>query len=78
MFPYMVRLILDHHLSDHRLILLCEVISNYGPSSFRLFHSWFHVDGFQKVVENSRKNDRIIESNIMVSLKKKLRFFKKT
>lgn len=38
---------------------------NYGPTPFRVFYSWF-----DQVVEDSWKNDGVIDSNAMVALKK--------
>nr|GEU63742.1 RNA-directed DNA polymerase, eukaryota, reverse transcriptase zinc-binding domain protein [Tanacetum cinerariifolium] len=35
-----VTICLDRHLSDHRPILLCEVHLDFGPISFRFYHSW--------------------------------------
>ncbi|GKB60569.1 hypothetical protein Tco_0916755 [Tanacetum coccineum] len=46
-------IILDRHLSDHRPILLWELVMDYGPTPFRLFHSWFMLNGFDRVVVDS-------------------------
>nr|GEU63412.1 RNA-directed DNA polymerase, eukaryota [Tanacetum cinerariifolium] len=35
-FPYLSGICLDRHLSDHRPILLREVLSDYGPSPFQI------------------------------------------
>nr|GEV16794.1 RNA-directed DNA polymerase, eukaryota [Tanacetum cinerariifolium] len=46
LFPNLTGLILHRHLSDHRLILLKETHVDYGPTPFRLYHSWFLEDDF--------------------------------
>ncbi|GKA27453.1 RNA-directed DNA polymerase, eukaryota [Tanacetum coccineum] len=33
----------DHHLSDHRPILLREVFVDYGATPFRFYHSWINI-----------------------------------
>nr|GEU46661.1 RNA-directed DNA polymerase, eukaryota [Tanacetum cinerariifolium] len=42
-------IILDRHLSDHMPILLRELVVNYGPTPFQLFHSLFMLNGFDRV-----------------------------
>ncbi|GKG20021.1 hypothetical protein Tco_0379822, partial [Tanacetum coccineum] len=32
---------LDRHLSDHRPIIMREVVTDYGSSPFRVYQSWF-------------------------------------
>ncbi|GJU28893.1 RNA-directed DNA polymerase, eukaryota [Tanacetum coccineum] len=44
------------HLSDHRPILMRELNVDYGATPFRVFHSWFNREGFDKLVKNSWKN----------------------
>ncbi|GJY07998.1 RNA-directed DNA polymerase, eukaryota [Tanacetum coccineum] len=39
LFPHMSALCLDRHLSDHRPILLRNVITDYGATLFHLYHS---------------------------------------
>ncbi|GKA67202.1 hypothetical protein Tco_0767010 [Tanacetum coccineum] len=75
-FPSLSALCLDRHLSDHRPILMRELNVDYGPIPFRLFHSWFNKNGFDKMVEDSWKNSAIFEPNSIVSLKKKLQVLK--
>ncbi|GJV99382.1 lipoxygenase 1, chloroplastic [Tanacetum coccineum] len=41
---------LDRYLSDHRPILLRESAHDYGPISFRFFHYWLEVEGFENFV----------------------------
>nr|GEX85667.1 RNA-directed DNA polymerase, eukaryota, nucleotide-binding alpha-beta plait domain protein [Tanacetum cinerariifolium] len=60
------------HLSDHLLILMRELNVDFGSISFRVFHSWFNMEGFDKMVEHSWKNSNFVETNGMVLLKKKL------
>ena len=65
-------------MSDHRPILLKEMAVDFGPTPFRLFHSWFLEDGFVPVVEDSWNNDGILEPNAIIHLKKKLQALKLT
>ncbi|GJU40054.1 RNA-directed DNA polymerase, eukaryota [Tanacetum coccineum] len=46
-------LILHRHLSDHKPIFLRESYMDYGPTPFRLFHSWFLENDFVSVVEDA-------------------------
>ncbi|GKA13722.1 RNA-directed DNA polymerase, eukaryota [Tanacetum coccineum] len=41
---------LDRTISDHHPILLCRFTADYGPIPFKIYHSWFQGDGFDKVV----------------------------
>nr|GFC16693.1 RNA-directed DNA polymerase, eukaryota [Tanacetum cinerariifolium] len=49
LFPHTSALCRDKHLSDHRPILLRELISDFGATPFWFFHSWFHWDGFDQM-----------------------------
>ncbi|GJY71915.1 RNA-directed DNA polymerase, eukaryota [Tanacetum coccineum] len=71
-FPYLLALCLDRNLSDHRHILMQELSIDYGPTPFRFFHSWFNLDGFDKMVEDRWKSLATVDSNGMINLKKKL------
>ncbi|GKC14170.1 RNA-directed DNA polymerase, eukaryota [Tanacetum coccineum] len=51
-------------------ILMRELVVDYGPSPFRVFHSWFSKDGFDKFVEGSWKNLACEESNSILLQKK--------
>nr|GEX54355.1 RNA-directed DNA polymerase, eukaryota [Tanacetum cinerariifolium] len=62
---------LDKHLCDHRPILMCEMNIDYGPTPFRFFHSWFQIEGFDKLVEDTWMHMDITYSNGMILLKKK-------
>ncbi|GKA36061.1 putative RNA-directed DNA polymerase, eukaryota, reverse transcriptase zinc-binding domain protein [Tanacetum coccineum] len=48
---------------DHRPILLKEFVVDYGPTTFRFFHSWLEMDGFHDLVINKWSNDGIVDSN---------------
>nr|GEY61967.1 RNA-directed DNA polymerase, eukaryota, reverse transcriptase zinc-binding domain protein [Tanacetum cinerariifolium] len=39
---------LDRFLSDHQPIIMQEAHYDYGPISFKFFHYWFELDGFDK------------------------------
>ncbi|GJS10251.1 RNA-directed DNA polymerase, eukaryota [Tanacetum coccineum] len=45
-FPSLSALCLDMHLSDHRPILMRDMVVDYRPTPFRVFHSWFTKDGY--------------------------------
>ncbi|GKA71149.1 RNA-directed DNA polymerase, eukaryota [Tanacetum coccineum] len=51
LFPHLSAMCLDRHLSNHRPILMLEMNVDYGAFPFRIFHSWFQRDGFDKLVE---------------------------
>nr|GEX80204.1 RNA-directed DNA polymerase, eukaryota [Tanacetum cinerariifolium] len=57
-FPYLSALFLDRNLSDHRPILMRELCIDYGPTPFRFFHSWFNLDGFDKMAIESDENTK--------------------
>ncbi|GJT23392.1 hypothetical protein Tco_0893329 [Tanacetum coccineum] len=75
-YPNLSAICLDRHLSDHRPILLKEAYSDYGAIPFRIFHSWFQMDGFDKMVEQTWKSMDIIDTNDLIRLKKKLQLLK--
>ncbi|GJT76643.1 retrovirus-related pol polyprotein from transposon TNT 1-94 [Tanacetum coccineum] len=65
-------IVLEKGIPDHRPILLKESVVDYGRTPFRFFHSWLDIEGFHDLVAKTWKNDNIIESNGMISFKKKL------
>ncbi|GJR54472.1 RNA-directed DNA polymerase, eukaryota, partial [Tanacetum coccineum] len=69
-------LILHRHLSDHKPIFLRESYMDYGPTPFRLFHSWFLENDFVSVVEDAWNNAMVHDLNAMVFLKNKLKVLK--
>ncbi|GKC85012.1 RNA-directed DNA polymerase, eukaryota, partial [Tanacetum coccineum] len=77
LFPHLSGICLDRHLSDHRPILLREVVTDYGPSPFRVYHSWFSLQGFDHMVSETWNNIALDDSNKMVRFKKKLQILKK-
>lgn len=50
-------MVLEKKLLDHRPIFLLEHIADFGPSSFRLFHYWFELDGFDQIVRDFGLNN---------------------
>ncbi|GKB26721.1 RNA-directed DNA polymerase, eukaryota [Tanacetum coccineum] len=76
LFPFLSAVCLDRHLSDHRPILLKESSYDYGPSPFRMFHSWFSMDGFSSFVVSTWNSMNVSESNGLIRLKKKLKLLK--
>ncbi|GJY14126.1 hypothetical protein Tco_0383435 [Tanacetum coccineum] len=53
-----------------------EMNIDYGPTPFRFFHSWFQLEGFDKLVEDTWMHMNITDSNGMIILKKKLQALK--
>ncbi|GJX92507.1 RNA-directed DNA polymerase, eukaryota, reverse transcriptase zinc-binding domain protein [Tanacetum coccineum] len=66
----------NEHLSDHRPIIMREVVTDYGPSPFRVYHSWFHKKGFDKLIKDSWSYSSSNDSNKIILLKKKLQALK--
>ncbi|GJY32108.1 RNA-directed DNA polymerase, eukaryota [Tanacetum coccineum] len=75
-FSSLSAICLERHLSDHRPILLRELDVDYGPSPFRLYHSWYSKDGFDDLVEQTWKSPILNESNSITLLKKKFQVLK--
>ncbi|GJY64666.1 RNA-directed DNA polymerase, eukaryota [Tanacetum coccineum] len=76
LFPQLTSLCLDRHLSDHRPIIMYESNMDYGPTPFRLFHSWLKMDGFDKFVEDTWCTRNIKDLNGLIRMQKKLQFLK--
>ncbi|GJY36338.1 RNA-directed DNA polymerase, eukaryota [Tanacetum coccineum] len=76
-FPHMSAICLDRHLSDHRPILLRDVIADFGAIPFRLYNSWLDWDGFGSLVSNIWNSTILIDRNGMVRFIKKLQILKK-
>ncbi|GJU80263.1 RNA-directed DNA polymerase, eukaryota [Tanacetum coccineum] len=54
-----------------------EVVTDYGPSPFRVYHSWFSLQGFDQMVLETWNNIDLDDKNKMVRFKKKLQILKK-
>ncbi|GJY75790.1 RNA-directed DNA polymerase, eukaryota [Tanacetum coccineum] len=76
MNPTLSCLCLDRHLSDHRPIIMFESLLDYGPTPFRMFHSWFEMEGFYKFVEDSWQSIDVVDSNGLIRMEKKLQCLK--
>ncbi|GJV26880.1 RNA-directed DNA polymerase, eukaryota [Tanacetum coccineum] len=76
MFPSLSALCLDKNLSDHRPILMRELNTDYGPTPFRIFHSWFSLEGFDNLVKESWSKPVLAEKNSMDRLKNKFQNLK--
>ncbi|GKB41918.1 RNA-directed DNA polymerase, eukaryota, reverse transcriptase zinc-binding domain protein [Tanacetum coccineum] len=63
---------LDRFLISEGLMLSLD----YGPTPFRIFHSWFKLKEFDKVVEESWRNSHSETLNGMMHLKKKFQSLK--
>nr|GEV32311.1 RNA-directed DNA polymerase, eukaryota [Tanacetum cinerariifolium] len=75
-FPSLAVICLDRRLSDHRPILLRESTVDYGPTPFRVFHSWFTKDGFDNLIADTWNNLSIMETNKISLLRKKFQALK--
>ncbi|GKD28682.1 putative RNA-directed DNA polymerase, eukaryota, reverse transcriptase zinc-binding domain protein [Tanacetum coccineum] len=76
-FPAITAICLDRHLSDHRLILLNEVHTDFGSTPFRIYHSWFKREGFDAMVELAWTSFTHSDPNRLIRFKKKLQDLKK-
>ncbi|GKB97671.1 RNA-directed DNA polymerase, eukaryota [Tanacetum coccineum] len=76
MNPTLSGLCLDRHLSDHHPIIMFKSILDYGPTPFRMFHSWFEMEGFDKFMEDSWHSMDVEDSNGLIRMKKKLQCLK--
>ncbi|GKC08551.1 RNA-directed DNA polymerase, eukaryota [Tanacetum coccineum] len=76
LFPHLTGLCLDRHLSNHRPIIMVESKLDYGPIPFRIFHSWFKMEGFDKFVEDTWNSLKVTDSNALICMKKKLQLLK--
>nr|GEU46976.1 putative RNA-directed DNA polymerase, eukaryota, reverse transcriptase zinc-binding domain protein [Tanacetum cinerariifolium] len=75
-FPAITAVCLNRHLSDHRPIILNEIHTDFGPTLFWIFHSWFKWDGLDAMVEQAWSSFTHNDSNRMIRFKKKLQFLK--
>nr|GEY85002.1 RNA-directed DNA polymerase, eukaryota [Tanacetum cinerariifolium] len=75
-FPSLFAICLDRHLSDHRPIILREVVADYGPSPFHVYQSWFYKKGFDNLIKDSWCSSSSNDSNKIILLKKKLQALK--
>nr|GEU98229.1 RNA-directed DNA polymerase, eukaryota [Tanacetum cinerariifolium] len=74
--PHLSSICLDKHLSDHHPILLRELVSDYGPIPFRIYHSWFSLDGFDKMVTSTWNSFNLEDGNGMIRFKNKIQMLK--
>ncbi|GKB21476.1 hypothetical protein Tco_0855399 [Tanacetum coccineum] len=58
-------------------IVLKEVSSDYGPTPFRMYHSWFSYEGFHAMVTQAWHSFPHNDSNNLICFKKKLQDLKK-
>nr|GEV22131.1 RNA-directed DNA polymerase, eukaryota [Tanacetum cinerariifolium] len=65
-FPSITAVCLDRNLSDHRLIILCEVQPDFGPIPFWFYHSWISLEGFDAMVEQTWRSFSHNDANKMI------------
>ncbi|GKB11901.1 RNA-directed DNA polymerase, eukaryota, partial [Tanacetum coccineum] len=75
-FPSLFAICLERHLSDHRPIIMREIAVDYGPSPFRIYHSWFNKKGFDELVKDSWNSTSFEDSSKITLLKKKFQSLK--
>nr|GFA38737.1 RNA-directed DNA polymerase, eukaryota [Tanacetum cinerariifolium] len=75
-FPSITAVCLDCHLSDHRPIILCEVQADFGLIPFWFYHSWFSLEGFDAMVEQTWRSFSHNDANKMIRFKKNIQDFK--
>nr|GEW06130.1 RNA-directed DNA polymerase, eukaryota, nucleotide-binding alpha-beta plait domain protein [Tanacetum cinerariifolium] len=63
--PQAVQFCIDRHLSDHCPILLHEAHTDFGPTTFRFYHSWFKLAGFDDMVEQTWHSFSHFDGNMM-------------
>lgn len=68
-------MVLEKKFLDHGHILLLEHGVDHGPYPFRLFHSWFDIEGFEDVFRGSWTRG-VDSKNPWVIFKKNLQFLK--
>ncbi|PWA52820.1 RNA-directed DNA polymerase, eukaryota [Artemisia annua] len=64
--------VLDKLWSDHNPILLHCLKTDFGPSPFKLFHSWFLRDGFDDFIKTELENishNGVSEKGLHIKLK---------
>ncbi|KAL6508840.1 hypothetical protein OROHE_021399 [Orobanche hederae] len=76
LYPDITGTVLTKKWSDHRPVLLKEFKVDYGPIPFKTFHSWFRLEGFDKVVEDGWRSQSGLVGNPMEVLKKKFQYLK--
>nr|GEU77836.1 RNA-directed DNA polymerase, eukaryota [Tanacetum cinerariifolium] len=76
-FPQLYAVCLDRHLSDHRPILLREILVDFGATPFRIYHSWFLLSGFDQMISSSWNSFTLDDRNGMICFRKKLQLLKK-
>nr|GEX43785.1 RNA-directed DNA polymerase, eukaryota [Tanacetum cinerariifolium] len=76
LFPSITTFCLDQHISDHRPILLREILLDFGPTPFQFYHSWFSYNGFDEMVEKTWRSFSYLDTNRMIRFKKKLQELK--
>nr|GEV32347.1 RNA-directed DNA polymerase, eukaryota [Tanacetum cinerariifolium] len=65
-FPHLSAICLDRHLSDHRPILLRELVTDYGATPFRIYHSWFSISVFEQMVTTTYIKDKLSDIDKLI------------
>ncbi|GJS46637.1 RNA-directed DNA polymerase, eukaryota, reverse transcriptase zinc-binding domain protein [Tanacetum coccineum] len=76
--PNMTVLALDRKWSDHIPILLHSNKVDFGPTPFRLFHSWLEIEEFNDVVVDSYNSFQNAHGSALVNFKNKVKHIKRS
>ncbi|XP_071699238.1 uncharacterized protein [Rutidosis leptorrhynchoides] len=77
LFPNIHGLILPNLWSDHCPIMLTNESFDYGPHPFKLFNSWFKIDGFEAIVHEAwNEYNGGLDINPFIDFKNKLKHVK--
>ncbi|GJT89350.1 RNA-directed DNA polymerase, eukaryota, reverse transcriptase zinc-binding domain protein [Tanacetum coccineum] len=74
--PHLQATVLDKLWSDHNPILLHCKFFDFGPTPFKLFHSWFDRNGFDDVVKEAWNSYSYEGNGSILTFHKKLRGLK--
>ncbi|GKB53205.1 RNA-directed DNA polymerase, eukaryota [Tanacetum coccineum] len=72
LFPSITALCLDHHLSDHRPILLPEIITDYEPDSISLLSFLKKLQDLKKIIRSWVKDKKTHQAGVIISIKSEL------
>ncbi|KAJ0545596.1 putative RNA-directed DNA polymerase [Helianthus annuus] len=82
-WPNASLLALNRKITDHSPLILSTVNNSFGPSPFRLFNSWFTLDGFDEAVKrglnkicDSRFKDEVVAVKLK-AIKDELKIWRK-
>ncbi|PWA83425.1 RNA-directed DNA polymerase, eukaryota [Artemisia annua] len=72
--PDLKATVLDRLWSDHNPILLHTDKTDFGPTPFKLYHSWMERKGFEDMIKQANEEYSHLNLDSDASLKQKLKF----